>query len=610
MKHSDSNQVESRVSRRRFLKMAGAGALATLSASALSACGIGRAQPTVFPTATPLPPITPTTGSAELALINGHVITVDARGTIAQAVAVQSGRIVAVGSNQDIEELIGPQTRVLDLAGQTVTPGLIDSHNHFQGFGVVQQLLVDLRPPKVSTITAIQQRIAEQVAQTPAGTWVIGHGFYTLDDGRWPNRHDLDPVSPNNPVFILHGSGQFGVANSRALQEAEITRSTRNPPGGVIQKDEQGEPTGVMLMYPAEVEVLKSFPLYPVEELEKCIQWAEDQFLAQGITSIQDVMVSGQVISPLQAIEAYQSLAERGELRIRVDMMPYLNNMDRLEKALRTYPSLEVGRLKLEGWKISVDGGLLGRSCLTYEPFAEGSTGIALHSEKELNDMVRLCHEAGHQVSMHVVGDKAIDWGLNAIEKALEKAPRENHRHRLEHAALPTGEALERMRKLGVVVSTQPTYVFYGPADLYVEWWGMDRAAKAAPIQTWRKMGIPVAFGADPPANHEWLPQLTLWAAVTRQSQSGAVIGPEEAVTIQEALYMHTMGSAYAAFEENVKGSIEPGKLADMAIWEEDLYSVPAEHIKEVKVQTTIIDGEVVYQAEGADFGPGAVIGG
>lgn len=609
MSHSSNSRIGSPVSRRRFLKVAGAGALATLSASALSACGMGQARPTVFPTATPPPPITPTTGSAELALINGHVITVDARGTIAQAVAVQSGRIVAVGSNQDIEELIGPQARVLDLTGQTVTPGLIDAHNHFQDLGIVQWLTVNLRPPEVSSIADIQQRIAERVAQTPAGTWIIGHGFYALDEGRWPNRHDLDSISPNNPVFVMHGSGQFGAANSRALQEAEITRSTGNPPGGVIQKDDQGEPTGVMLMYPAEVKILESFPRYSVEEMERCVRLTEDQFLAHGITSVHDVMVSAPVNPPTQALQVYQGLAERGELRIRVNMMPYLSNMDQLEKALKTYPSLEVGRLKLEGWKISVDGGVLGRSCLTYEPFAEGSTGIALHSEKELNDMVRLCHEAGCQISMHVVGDKAIDWGLNAIEKALERAPRENHRHRLEHVALPTEEALERIRKLGVVVSSQPTYLFYGPADLFVEWWGMDRAAKANPVQTWRKMGIPVAFGADPPANHEWQPQLTLWAAVTRQSQGGAVVGPEEAVTIQEALSMHTMGSAYAAFEENVKGSIEPGKLADLVVWEEDLYSVPAEHLKELKVQATIIDGQVVYQAEGADFGPRAALG-
>ncbi len=602
-----------RIARRDFLK----GALATAAALfgwMLQGCGKRAAErrrtpeaptsvPTIRPTYTVAPTAPAATGqAADTVLLNGRVITVDSQESVAQAVAIKDSLIQAVGSDEDIRLWSGADTKVIDVGGKAVTPGLIDAHNHLQVWGLLQGWYVSLMPPEIKTMDDLRDKLAEVVAQTPAGEWVLG--YYWAPDGRLPSRLDLDPVSPNHAVFLIQLGGHYGSANSLALEMAGISASTPNPVGGVIERDAQGVPTGVFFNHRAMDVLRQAAPLPPPEMTRDNIVMAQPLFAAEGVTTFHDNNVRG-----LEPVNAYADTDRAGQMLIRSRIYYTLEWPADLQRALKEIEYYEGnGFMRFAGFKFLLDGQF--KMAYTHEPHNGVRWDTPTWEPQSFKDTVRALHDTGLQICVHCVGDAAVDLTLDAYEEAMNANPRSDPRHRIEHGVLTTREATQRIKELGVVVSTQPQFLRLG-ADRLPSIVGEERAARAMVTREWLDAGIPVALGSDAPTTPWIQPQVTLAGAVTRIALNNQRFHPEQAITIREALRAHTMGSAYAGFEEDIKGSIEPGKLADLVVWQEDPVATlePFEGsgpldvdrlmsaVGSLKVAYTMIGGEIVYQA-------------
>jgi len=541
-------------------------------------------------------------GKADLVLLNGKIFTADSENHFAQAVAVKDSIIIKVGSNSLIQNYIDISTTIYNLHGRLVTPGLIDSHNHMVTVGENYYLTVDLMPPVVASISDIQQKIAEVVAQKAEGEWVTGQGFFNMTDGRTPNRYDLDEVAPNNPVYIVHISGHMAVANSMALEIAGIDSSTQNPPGGVVEKDSlTGEPTGVLLNHYAMILVKEHIANFTVEEYRQALEPVLEFYHDNGLTSIQDVNVG--VINKLMAYKEADSL---GTLTVRTTAYLTAETPQTVYNALHFFASdterYETPMLKFAGFKLLVDGYAPMSYC--YEPTNGFTWDMGTWNPDTLKKVVSMIHDADYQLSIHCMGDRAIDEALDALEYALQKNPKPDHRHRLEHCFIPTEAALQRIKDLGLVVSFQPG-ALYASGESYRYIYGESRISRMMRIKTMLDMRIPLAFGSDYPTTPELKPQLALQEAIVRKTAKGHQIAPEEAIDRVTALKIHTLGSAYAVFEEDKKGSIEEGKLADMAVWSDDYFTVPISQIKDLTFDAVIIGGTVYqHSATGIEVTP------
>ncbi|UCE08114.1 MAG: amidohydrolase family protein, partial [bacterium] len=428
----------------------------------------------------------------------------------------------------------------------------------------------------------VVNKIEERVQISEPGEWIMGDGFFMLE--RLPTRDDLDPVSPENPVMLQSLGGHYGSCNSKALEIAGVDKDTPDPVGGIIERDSlTGEPNGVLWNHPAMDVVRRYYPPVSEASMTSDVIWAQEDFMKAGYTSFQDVNVRG--VSRINAYaDAKDSLKIRGYI---------LFTIERTQDAQLSYENLNVTQdpwLSLMGDKFLVDG--QPPTAYTYEPHNGRSWNMPTWNPDTLKQVVKNLHRAGHQLAFHVAGDAAIDLVLDAIEEALNETPRENHRHRLEHVFLPTEEAIQRMKALNVIVSVQPIMIYTG-GDFYTQLFGNDRIQRLIPIRSFLDAGIPVALGTDWPTVVLLHPRYTLWASIVRKTLIGQVIAPEERITIEEALRLHTMGSAYATFEEDVKGSIEEGKYADMTIWSDDLYTVPTEDIPKLFVKGIVVGGTV-----------------
>jgi predicted amidohydrolase YtcJ len=590
-----------RVGRRGFLKVA-IGIVGAVVAAAVGLVLLRKPSKQTSVTLTPTTQTSLTTASvtppepgqtAQLVLVNGKIITVDSNDSIVQAVAVDAGKITKAGADEEIKPFIGDGTQVIDLRGRTVTPGLIDAHCHTGG-GYPEKYHLDLRPGKVDSIAEIVRLVAKKVEETPKGEWVLGFGWFPAywSESRRPSRLDLDPVSPDNPVFLTDMSGWYGWVNSYALKLSGVDENTPNPLGGIIDKDETSNmPTGLLVNHSAMALVKKPFP--SEEQLEEGILYASNLFLAEGVTRIEDNWVKGKDL-----LGAYQTLNGRGEPSSPTDIYYHINSEAEAETGLAALPSVKRGfggRVSLKGWKLQVDGG--AATAFTYEPHNGYAYSVASLDPETLKKIVSMLHKSGQQICIHVIGDRALDAALDAIEAALNENPRPDHRHRLEHVVVsPSKGALERIKKLGVVISTQPLFLYYS-GDTWYRLFGEDRVQMSLPVKTAVDMGIPVALGSDYPCSPDTRPQLTLWSAVMRQTLTGRVIGPQERVDIRQALRLHTMGSAYAAHEEDMRGSIEVGKNADFVVWSDDLYTIPTDKIRDAKAELTIVEGQIVHKA-------------
>jgi predicted amidohydrolase YtcJ len=535
-------------------------------------------------------------GYADMILMNGNILTVDSANSVVEAVAVKEGKILAVGSYSQLKQLVGASTKQIDLKGKTMTPGLVDSHLHMHYYGKqFQDKLIDIRFPTVKTRDELIDKIKKRLEKAEKGEWIACNQGFIF--GNPPGRWELDEVAPDNPVFVLHASGQFAVANSQALRLAGIGKDTPNPYGGLIDKDKStGEPTGFLYHYPSIDMVRRLIPGIGVvtEEDEKgfILTGAKKCFEA-GYTSVEDV-----IIASTEDVRLYMDMAEEEKLPINVYMLQYVESLEDAKTELSEANHWKGKNYNFGGWKIAVDGGASAGTALMYDRnVAASQRSYLYHTQEKLNEMVAMFHDEGYQVAFHVVGDKAIDMALDAIEYALDKNPRADHRHRLEHVIIPTPEALERIKKLGVVVSTSPQWItFFGTG--WQEIFGEEQMKQFMPLKTMLDKGIRLAFGCDVPATPIVEPKWALIGATSRTTYEMNQINPEESISMRDALRAHTMGSAYAAFEENIRGSIEPGKTADMIVWPEDLYSASLRQLINMQVEATIVSGEVVYKAE------------
>ncbi|MGH7266328.1 MAG: amidohydrolase [Candidatus Rokuibacteriota bacterium] len=548
---------------------------------------------------------------ADLVITGGRVITVNARDEVGEAVAVFGGRIVAVGSSADIGSLIGPHTEVIRLSGQTVLPGFIEPHTHFMLYGVWLSWVNAKTPPNMS-IAQLLERIRVRAAETPAGEWIRGFGLEdsALEEKRWPTRDELDAAAPHHPVYLKHRSGHASVCNSLALAAAGITDATPQPPGGHMDRDPAtGRLIGVLREKAAFKPVEAVLPLETKEQLKAGVIEAGRLYASAGITSTHD---AGADTRP-DSYRAYQEAVQEGRLKTRVYLMirdwPYAHYYLERDLGLRTGFGDE--RLRLGAMKTCTDGSIQVFTCAFYEPYItldSDSTranpcGVLQMTPNETNDIVLEAHRRGYQVAVHAQGDYGIDVAIDAIQYAMWKAPRPDPRHRIEHCQCVSPEGLQRMRRLGIIGSFYPHHTWYW-ADRHISTFiGEERASRMNPMRSAIRAGVvtvahsdaPIASIGDPVFGAE--PLFGIWCAVNRRTRAGKLLGPEERITPMEGIRAFTINAAYASFEERIKGSIEPGKLADFAILEQDPTQVDPWEIRNIKVERTIIGGETVYQA-------------
>ena len=539
--------------------------------------------------------------AADTILRNGKVLKLDAGFTSAQAVAVAGNRILAVGTDAEMMALAGADTRVIDLKGATVIPGLRDSHLHTLNaardiFGVA---LEDAR-----SLDAILAALAQRVATTPKGEWVIASAGWhegQIVEGRMPTRQELDRVSPDNPVFIPRG-GHVAVVNSAALALAGISRDTQDPKGGVIVRDAAGEPTGFLVESPAMNLVRRHLPAMPRARLTEGLARFSTILAGLGVTATTEPGATPDDIG------AYMDLWRMGGMKHRVRVMQWAMGLaDVKARSAVLAPNFGDDWLRIGGFKALYDGGVEG--AWTYDPYrvVEGEQPDPAFRGKLLGpaggdaealEMFRLAASKGWQFQVHMVGDATTDHVIDLWEQVAKDYPIGDLRWTAMHVMLARPEALDRIKKLGIRVTVQDQSVRL--ANNMIRYWGEERAAWCTPTRAVVERGIPTGAGTDAPVAH-WNPFVALWWLVTRKVEiRGRItepLGPQMAVSREEALRLYTMGSAGIDFMDDRAGSIEPGKLADIVVLSDDYMTVPEDGIRDLRSTLTMVDGRIVHHA-------------
>jgi len=511
--------------------------------------------------------------AADLVLYNGNILTIDPQQPRAELVATEAGEIVWVGSNTDLD-LFKERKKLINCEGKTVIPGFNDAHTHVLAYAS-SLLSIDCSPASVASISDIQGKIRQQAERVPQGTWLKASGYneFYLSECRHPTRHDLDRAAPYHPVKLTHRSMHACVLNSLALSLADISIETPDPPGGLIDRElETGEPSGILFGMNSYINEQVMPPLSD-EELRQGVRLANQSFLSSGITSIQDATVR----NGLEQWQTFLKLKEGGELVPRVCMMFGLHALSNL-KDRGLLPGYGDHGLRLGAVKIALDE----------------TRGQLNPSQEELNEGVLTAHQDGFQVAIHAVEEGTVEAAAIALEYCLHRSPKADHRHRLEHCSVCSPPLLRRLQDVDAVVVTQPGFIYFSGErylndvpDTQLPWLYRTRSFLENGLRPAGSSDCPVA-----PCD----PLVGVYAAVTRKAESGQVLSPEEAISPGEALRIYTLSGAYASFEERLKGSIEIGKLADLVVLSADPTRVPPEEIKEIRVEKTIIGGEVAWE--------------
>lgn len=536
-------------------------------------------------------------GPADLVLRNGKIATVDEEFSIEEAVAIRGSQIVFVGKNDDVKSYIGPGTKVIELEGKLVLPGLIDSHAHIYNLG---EQLTQLDITGTKSYQQIIDRVGERVKIAQPGEWIIGGRW---DQNDWKNKkfpvHDpLSAVSPDNPVYLNRIDGNASFANKKALEIAGITRDTPDPFGGIIHRKKNGDPTGVLINRAMNI-VEKHIPKDTDEQYSHRVLKAMESCLSVGLTSIHEAGINP------REIEVYKSLIDEGKLRIRVyamlgeqenpamegDLTPYLRQ-HRIEEYGNHF-------LSVRSMKLFFDGALGSRGAAFFEPYNDDSEnhGLLRITSEYITKVAKAALEADMGVCTHCIGIRGNRLCLDAYEKALKENPKEDHRFRIEHAQIVRQEDVTKFVELGVIPAMQPTHC---TSDMgFVEdRVGKIRAEGAYAWRTFMDAGLIIPCGSDFPVESN-NPMLGIYAAITRQDIDGYPEGgwfPEQRMTIEEAIRGFTIWGAHAAFQEDVLGSIEVGKLADFTILDKDILQAEPEEILVAKPVYTIVGGQIVFE--------------
>lgn len=519
---------------------------------------------------------------ASLILINANVITLDHRRPRVQGIAIDSGKIVEAGSNRKIVKFKNKGTRIIDCDRKTVLPGFVDCHVHMKELGIFTQEL-DLRDAR--TIKEMQRMLREYAKKHPEVEWITGGRWdqEKLKDKRYPTRWDLDAVVSTRPVLLNRVCGHLAVANSKALQLAGIAKNTQISGGEVDLDEETHRPNGILRDNAMDL-VWKVVPRLSKERIEKACIVACEKAVEAGLTSVHWLLASAEEMQILQKMYVDQTLP----LRVIVGIPDRLLD-DVVALGLPSGFGNEM--LKIGFIKILADGSLGAQTAAMKKTYSDNprKRGMMLHSRKKLRQLVMKAHVNGWQLGVHAIGDRAIEEVLRAYGEALKKAPRKDHRHRIEHCSILNPKLIGLMKNLGIIASVQPHFVI---SDSWiVDRVGKERSRWAYPFKTLLQRGIIVASGSDCPVERI-NPLLGVWAAVAREDKLN------ERLTVEEALKTYTVNAAYASFDEDKKGTVEKGKLADLTILSDDPTKISPSKIRDISVEMVIVDGKVVYSKE------------
>jgi len=510
---------------------------------------------------------------------------------IAQAIAIRDGIIAAVGSNEDALAERRAGTEAIDLHGRTATAAFNDAHCHPMHVGFAAAA-VNARPEATNSIAQLVARIRERAGSQPPDRWIQARGY---DDARFaerrhPNRADLDLAAPEHPVFVVRACGHIAVANTSALGLAGVTATTPDPEGGVIDRDEHGEPTGI-LRESAMRFVYDVIPQPSVEEIADALDRAAVLYHAVGVTSVAEAGIHRP-----EEMTAYQMLHDRGQGGLRTYLMMMVDEMlDGLERTgIRT--GFGDARLRIGPAKLFIDGSIGGRTARMHHPYVgeAENVGLWMQTPNTFKAKFKRAHDLGWQCCAHAIGDAAIDLLLDCYEEAMTANPRPDARHRIEHCEFITDAAVfDRIKRLGVVPIPGTTFLRdFRP--VYVQNLGPERLRYANAMRTFIDRGIVAAASSDAPVVTV-SPLAGIETMVTRKDFAGDVAFPEEVISFEEAVWAYTWAGAYASFEERVKGSLTPGKLGDVTVLNADARTVAPDDIAAMTVDYTIMDGEIVY---------------
>jgi predicted amidohydrolase YtcJ len=510
---------------------------------------------------------------ADLILFNANIITMDPVFPKARWVAVENGKILVLSEEDQFKELCRQNTKAIDCQGKTVLPGFIDAHLHF--WGLAENLeMINLEPRNnIRSIPDIQEKIKQASRNLPAGDWIRGRGYHEfyLAEKKHPTRWDLDRAAPSHPVKLTHRSGHAHVLNSLALKYVGISKETGDPPGGLIDRHmETGEPTG--LLYGMGDYLAERILLIPEDRMEKGIRLADAELSSLGITSVHDASSR----NDLSRWKMFQRWMEEGLYKTRINVALGLKGFQEYQMSEFSPPG-DRSRLNLKGVKI-----------ILHE-----ITGDLHPGQEELNKMVLRIHDSGMQVLLHAVQKKEIEAACDAIDFALQRSPRPDPRHRIEHCSVCPPSLAKRIASLGIFVVTQPSFIFYN-GERYLRTVPESEQGHLYPIATLMKSNVRVAGSSDSPvvpAN----PLMGIYTAASRKAENGEFVSSGETISPSEAIRMFTIDAAKATFEEGIKGSLTAGKLADLVVLSGDPTKLPIEEIKEIKVEMTILNGEVVW---------------
>jgi len=508
--------------------------------------------------------------SADLILKNANVITMDSGYPPAELVAIKGNKILAVAGKEALGEVRGAKTRVIDCQGRTIVPGFNDAHCHILSF-VRKLRSLDLSPSSVSSILDIKTAIRRQAKSLPPGSWLTGTDYneFYLAEKRHPNRRDLDEAAPHHPVALFHRSLHACVLNSRALSLAGITRETPEPAGALIERElETGEPSGLLFEMVGYI-MERVVPPLSDDELAEAVAAASEHYLSMGITSLQEASAT----NDFTRWQLLKRFTEGGRLKSRVFMMFGAGALSQFQQMGLAFGAGD-SYLRLGGVKLML---------------SETTASLP-----ELNQPAFSAHQAGFQLAIHCLEPDAVEAAIAALEYINSQSPIAGRRHRLEHCSECPPPLLERLIRLKAMVVTQPPFVYYS-GERYLATISPSQLRWLYRLKSFLDGGLVVAGSSDCPVAPD-NPLLGIYGAVTRRAESGEYLSPEEAVSAEQALAMYTINAAYASFEEDIKGSITPGRLADMVVLGADPLKSPPEQLKDIRVEMTIIDGRVAWE--------------